>query len=198
MPSLKEVELYLTGLWMLLKQDPGGFRYLDLTDRGAMRSFFAMIFALPAMGLSWYWLMLVYLNNQPEGATVGADYFLRVAMIEAINWILPLVLAGLLAWTIGIGERFSAIVAATNWMTVPFSYLYGVLILLMLLMPSLAGLVVLVWFVLMLVLVFTYMRVMQMICGGQTLTAAALTAVLLVPAIIVNDALQTFLEVAGN
>ncbi|MBP1851321.1 hypothetical protein [Rhizobium halophytocola] len=195
MPTLKEVELYLTGIWLLLKQDPGGFKYLDFTDRGAMRSFFAIVFALPAIGISWYWLMLGHLALLPDGASVGIDFFLRVAMIEAMNWILPLVLAGILAWTLGIGERFSAIVATTNWVTVPFTYLYAVLILLLMLLPAIAGLVAMIWLILMLAMVFVYMRVMQMLCGGQLLTAATMTTVLLIPSILVTELLERFLGI---
>jgi len=59
MPTLKEVEFYLRGLWLLFKQDSSGFSYLDLTDRGAMRSFWAVLWALPAILISFAWWRLL-------------------------------------------------------------------------------------------------------------------------------------------
>ena len=35
MPSFREVKYYLAGLWLLIRMDPRGFSYLDISDRGA-------------------------------------------------------------------------------------------------------------------------------------------------------------------
>ena len=77
MPTLKEVEFYLKGLWLLFKQDPSGFAYLDLTDRGAMRSFWAILWALPAILISFAWWRLLYLQGLPEGTETGGLFFFR-------------------------------------------------------------------------------------------------------------------------
>ena len=83
MPTLKEVEFYLRGLWLLFKQDPSGFSYLDLTDRGAVRSFWAILWALPAILISFAWWRLLYLQGLPEDTGPGAVFFFRLALVEA-------------------------------------------------------------------------------------------------------------------
>lgn len=195
MPGIKEVQLYLTGLWLLLRHDEQGFRYLDLTDRGALRSFWSIVFSAPALAVSWFWLWQNYLQSLPEGSSAGSLYFFRLALIEGLNWIVPLVLAGILAWAIGIGGRYSAVVAVVNWLTLPFSYLYGILILVLLLVPAVAGLVALLWLFLLLALIVVYMRVIQMVCGGHLLTAVAMTMILLVPTMLLSNAMEQFLGI---
>lgn len=195
MPGPREVEHYLAGLWLLLRQDPDGLRYLDLTDRGALRSFWTIVYAAPSVLLSWIWWRMTFLAGMPIGAKAGGLFFFRLALIEAVNWIVPLVLVGFLAWGLGIGSKFAGIVVAANWLALPFSYLYGALILLLLLIPGLAASVVLLWFLLLLTMVIAYVRVLKMICGGHLLTAATITAVLLVPAIVFSSFLERFLGV---
>ncbi|MBO3758830.1 hypothetical protein [Ciceribacter sp. L1K22] len=195
MPGVREVQHYLTGLWLLLWQDPKGFQHLDLSDRGALRSFWSIVYALPAIAISWLWLRRGYLAAMPEGTSADALYFFRLALVEGLNWIVPLVLAGALAWAIGIGSRYSAIVTAVNWLTLPFSYAYAFLILLLMIAPMLSGLVALLWLFLLLALIGVYMRVLQMICDGHLLTAAATTLLLLVPSILLSDIVERFLGV---
>ena len=119
MPTLKEVEFYLRGLWLLFKQDPAGFSYLDLTDRGALRSFWSILWALPAILVSFAWWRLLYLQGLPDGTETGALFFFRLALVEASNWVFPLVLLGILCWLIGVGEKFAAMVVVTNWLARP-------------------------------------------------------------------------------
>jgi len=114
MPTLKEVEFYLKGLWLLFKQDPAGFSYLDLTDRGAIRSFWSILWALPAILISFAWWRLLYLQRLPDGTGIDTVFFFRLALIEACNWLFPLVLLGVLCWMIGIGEKFSSMVVVVN------------------------------------------------------------------------------------
>ena len=35
--------------------DARGFRYLDISDRGIMRSFWAILWCVPPIGISWIW-----------------------------------------------------------------------------------------------------------------------------------------------
>jgi hypothetical protein len=195
MPGIKEVQLYLTGLWLLMRHDQQGFRYLDLTERGALRSFWSVVFSAPAIAISWIWLRQSYLRSMPEGTETGALYFFRLALIEGLNWIVPLVLAGILAWAIGIGARYSAIVATVNWLTLPFSYLYALLILALLLAPGLAGFIALLWLFLLMALISVYMRVIQMVCDRHLLTGAAMTLILLIPTMLLSDVVERFLGV---
>lgn len=195
MPTLKEVEFYLTGLWLLFRQDPQGLAYLDFSDRGALRSFWAAIFALPTTLLTFLWWRGLYLKSMPEGADVGALFFFRLALVEVANWIVPLVLVGLVCWMVGIGARFLSIVVIANWLTLPIAYAYAVVLLIMMLIPGLTGLAVLLSYVLAFGLIMALFRILRMVLGDHVLTIATVTMVLLVPGMILSEALERFLDV---
>ncbi|QLF69229.1 hypothetical protein FE840_006555 [Peteryoungia desertarenae] len=195
MPTLKEVEFYLTGLWLLFKQDPKGFAYLDLSDRGMMRSFFAILWALPAILISFVWWRLLFLQTEPELPGGAGVFFFRLSIIEGLNWMLPLVMVGLLCWIAGLGAKFSSLIVVANWLTLPISYCYGALILIMMLLPGLSGLVALMWLILMLTLIAALFRILRMVLGDHTLTIATTTMVLLVPTMIISEMLERYLGV---
>jgi uncharacterized membrane protein len=95
MPGFKEVEFYLTGLWLLLKGSAKGFGYLDISDRGVRRSFWSIAWSLPAMFVSWlFWYRTLTMGMMGEDQG-GAVFFLRMAMIDMASWFLPLVLIGI-------------------------------------------------------------------------------------------------------
>ncbi|WP_454288392.1 hypothetical protein [Rhizobium arsenicireducens] len=195
MPTLKEVEFYLTGLWLLFTQDPKGVNYLDFSDRGALRSFWAAVFVLPTTLLTFVWWRSIYLQAQPEGAEVGSLFFFRLGLVEIANWIVPLVLVGLLCWMVGIGEKFLSIVVISNWLTLPASYAYGFLLLMMLLVPGLTGLAVILSYGLAVALVMALFRILRMVFGDHVLTIATVTMVLLVPAMILSGVLERYLGI---
>lgn len=195
MPTLKEVEFYLTGLWLLFRQDPKGLSYLDFSDRGAVRSFWAALFALPTTLLTFLWWRGLYLKSMPEGADVGALFFFRLALVEVANWIVPLVLVGLVCWMVGIGARFLSIVVIANWLTLPIAYAYAVVLLIMMLLPALTGLAVLLSYVLAFALITALFRILRMVLGDHVLTIATVTMVLLVPGMILSEVLERFLDV---
>jgi len=195
MPTLKEVEFYLRGLWLLFKQDPAGFSYLDLTDRGALRSFWSILWALPAILVSFAWWRLLYLQGLPDGTETGALFFFRLALVEASNWVFPLVLLGILCWLVGVGEKFAAMVVVTNWLALPVSYSYGLLVLLMMFVPTLAGIVAFLWLLLMITLIAALFRIVRMIVGDQLLMVSTIVMVLLVPSMIIAEVLEQYLGV---
>jgi hypothetical protein len=195
MPSLKEIEFYLLGLWLLFKQDASGFTYLDLSDRGALRSFWAIAWALPAILVSFIWWQRLFLDTLPEGVGTGALFFFRLSLIEAMNWLLPAILVGILCWLVGIGEKFAPLVVVANWLSVPISYSYAFLVLVMMMLPALSGLIALLWFLLMLTLIVVLFRIIRMIIGDHVLTVATVTMVLLVPSTLIAEVLERYLGV---
>lgn len=195
MPSYHEVRLYLNGLWLLIRGDAQGFRLLDISDRGMMRSFWAFVWCLPAASISWLWWRAYLLEGMPAGARVGGLFFVRMAMLEVFNWLVPLILAGILCALLGIGRKFSAVVVSVNWLSVPFAYLYGLLSLRFLLPSSLDALLALVHFALLIAMVVSVSRVMRMICGPQPLMVTGLVLVLIVPGMLLTEALQRFLGI---
>lgn len=195
MPLRNEVALYLRGLWLLFLGDHSGANYLDLTDRGMMRSFWAFVWCLPAMAISWYWWHLSYLAQGPSGIKTGLPFFARLALIEAICWLMPMLLIGVLLIAFSAREKFPALVTVTNWLSVPFSYAYSILILIALFLPSLQGLTSILWLVLMFALVMSFARIVKFFIRDQALLVTAIIMTLLVPGMVVSEALQRFLGV---
>ena len=195
MPGALEVRLYLAALWQLVRGDAAGLRKLDLSDRGLMRSFWAIPWCLPAMAISWIWWRALYLRGMPEDTSVGGMFFFRLGMLELANWLVPLILIGLLAWGLGLGRKYYAMAVAVNWLSVPFAYAYALLSLLLMLTPSLTGLLSLIWLFLMMALVFSVSRILRIICGPHPLMVATLTMVLIVPTMLLSDTLERFLGI---
>lgn len=128
MPGLREVQYYLAGLWLLIRLDPRGFRFLDISERGVNRSFWAIAWCLPPMGISWLWLRQAFLRLMPPNADVGFAFYFRLGLVEVANWFVPLVFAGLLMLAFRMGERFAPVVVSVNWLWVPLSYIDGLLL----------------------------------------------------------------------
>ncbi len=196
MPPFPEVKFYISGLWLLFKGDAQGLKRLDLTDRGMMRSFWAFVWCLPAMFVYWTGMRYAFLSANPEGTKAGLAFYLRLFLIEAINWILPLTLFGILCLLLKTERKFVSIVVATNWLSVPVSYAYAAMTLLLFLIPFAAGLIALVQLGLLIATIFAISRFVRQICGPEPLVVATTMLVLLVPGLIVADLLQSYLGVS--
>jgi hypothetical protein len=196
MPSFLEVKLYVAGLWLLVKGDPQGLRQLDLSDRGMMRSFWAFVWCLPAMFIYWMGIRYAFLATGPKGARAGAPFFLRLFLIEAVNWVLPLVFVGALCLLLKSERKFPAIVVMTNWLSLPVSYCYAALTVLLFLLPGAASIIAMLQLALLMATIFAISRVLRLICGPQPLVVSTMLLVLLVPGLIISDLLQSYLGVS--
>lgn len=183
----------MNGLWLLFQRDPAGFRYLDISERGMLRSFWALAWAAPSIALSWIWWRITYV--QGGGPLPAGLFFFRLGLVEVANWVAPLVLAGLLCLALDFGGKFSAVVVVTNWVAVPASYAYGLLIAFMILTPGLAGFIALIWLMLMIMLVVVLFRILWTVCGDHLLMVTTLTMVLLVPGMLLSEVLERYLSV---
>ena len=125
----------------------------------------------------------------------GMLFYFRLGLVEAANWFVPLVLAGLLLLAFHKGERFSALIVSVNWLGVPLAYINGLLLALVFFLPGLVGLVSLLLLAFMLAQVFVLARILRMICHGHPLMVGAMTLVLLVPSMILSEYLQHFLGI---
>lgn len=193
MPRLDEVLHYLTGIFLLLRQKQEGFGWLDLTLRGLGRSFWAFAWCLPAFTVIWASWRLYYLGSMPEGTPAGVNFFVRLLVIDVVGWLLPLVLLAALARPLGYGKYLATVVTASNWVAVLFSYAAAVPFALTLVSPAsapFAGLLLYAVFGASVVLQF---RLVWMCVGKQTLLAAAMTAIFVLPPMIVGQELQRIL-----
>ena len=195
MPTFKEVQYYLAGLWLLIRNDPRGFGYMDISDRGVLRSFWAILWCVPPMGIFWMAWERAYLMAMPPESSVGIAFFLRLGLVEIAGWVVPPVLAGFLLLIFKIGDRFAPIVVTINWLGVPFAYLNALLIALLVYIPDASAISTMLWYASMSVSIFALARILRMICGANPLFVAALTLTLLIPPMLLSEFLQRFLGV---
>ena len=113
MPSVEDIQQYMTGAWRLMLGKPDGMRLLDISVDGFWNSFFAIIVALPALAASW----IAVANDITELADMGSrlSIVLRFAVVDIGAWVLPLGALALVARPAGIADRLVHYVVATNW-----------------------------------------------------------------------------------
>ena len=192
MPALEEVLYYLNGIWLLIRKKQEGFNWLDLSWRGLKRSFWAFAWCLPALAVIWASWRLYYIGNMPQGTTAGAEFVLKMLVIDIIGWLFPLVLIAALSGPLGYARHHVAIVTASNWIAVPFAYATAIPFAVTLVAPSagvFGGLLLYAVFGASIVLQY---RLMWMCTGRQGLLAAAITALFVLPPLLVGQSLQKF------
>lgn len=191
MPGLEEVQRYLTGIWLLVRGKQEGFSWLDLSADGVLRSFWAIVWCLPAMAVTWASWRLFYLSNMPAGTSTGPAFFLKLIMVDLIGWMLPLVLIALIAKPLGFPRALGPIITTTNWLSLPLSYAVAVPAALRLVLPGADGATSLLWLVLFFLAIAALFRLMRIITGEQQLLAAALTSIFILPPFVVGQQLQS-------
>lgn len=112
MPSGETIQQHMTGAWRLMTGRRDGLELLDLSADGFWNSFFAIVVAVPALGLGW-----VALANELGGGAFGSrlSIFLRLAFVDFLAWVIPIVVLALAARPLGIVQRFVPYVVASNW-----------------------------------------------------------------------------------
>jgi hypothetical protein len=193
LPSYHEVRHYIGGIWLLIRGDMQGFHLLDISDRGMLRSFWAALWCLPAMFVIWNWIRLSFLVMSPPGTKAGLPFFMRLALVEAINWIVPLVLIAAICLFLDFGRKFPVIVVTMNWLSVPLAYANAALALGALFLPAAANIFVILQMVLLFVSATVTSRILRLICGSQPLIITTMVMVLFVPGFLLAEALQEYL-----
>ncbi len=196
MPGLEEVRTYMRGLWMLVKSDPEGGRFLDLTARGSLRSFWAILWCLPPMILSWLWIRAGYVAAMPPGTEAGGLFMFRLALSEAVGWMVPVLFTGLVLVIAGRGECFNPLVSVLNWLSVPVSYANGFLLILAFLLPQAPGIIAFFWLLTLTSLVAALDRLFRMICGPSAALSVALILGQIVPVLFLTDWVDRYLGIA--
>jgi hypothetical protein len=128
----------------------------------------------------------------PTGTTVGFGFVFKLLVVDLASWLLPLVLVFVLARPLGFAAAVVPIVVTTNWLSVPLSYAMAVPAAIRLVIPGSEGLTSLIWLVLLFVSIGILFRLLRIITGNQTLLATALTALFLLPSMMMGELLQQF------
>ncbi|MBW0366018.1 hypothetical protein [Ensifer adhaerens] len=192
MPLLDEVLAYIRGLWLLAQGNEEGFRWLDFSESGVWRSFTSMLWCLPAIAVTWASWRLYYLSVMPDGTTIGIGFIFKLLVVDLVSWLLPLVLIAMLSRPLGFAGAVVPIVVTTNWLSVPLSYAMAVPAAIRVVIPGSQGLTSFIWLTLLVISVAVLFRLLRMVTGNQTLLASALTALFLLPSMMIGDLLQRF------
>jgi len=106
----------------LLRGDTAAFSDMDISADGFWRSFEAIPAALPALIFAW---VAEARQIRAEGAydSVGS-LVMRMALLELVFWILPIVILAVVLRQMKLGHRFSHLVIARNWLAVLTSYVF--------------------------------------------------------------------------
>ncbi|KSV77687.1 hypothetical protein [Ensifer sp. ENS08] len=192
MPLLDEVLAYIRGLWLLAQGNEEGFRWLDFSESGLWRSFTSMLWCLPAIAVTWASWRLYYLSVMPDGTTIGIGFIFKLLVVDLVSWLLPLVLIAILSRPLGFAGAVVPIVVTTNWLSVPLSYAMAVPAAIRVVIPGSQGLTSFIWLTLLVISVAVLFRLLRIVTGNQTLLASALTALFLLPSMMIGDLLQRF------
>lgn len=131
MPSGEEIQRYLTGVWRMMLGRPDGLKLLDLSADGFWNSFFAMVVAIPPLGVAW----VAFANDI---SALGGDFgnrvsiVLRLAALDFSTWVVPLAVLAAVARPAGLADRFVHLVVSSNWASALLAWI--------MLPPSLLGL----------------------------------------------------------
>ncbi|WP_052699954.1 hypothetical protein [Martelella endophytica] len=185
MPSPGEVLFYLRGLWLLFRGDAGHARYLDFTERGFRRSFWAFAYSLPMMVISEL-LTLSRLSRVP--VEIDATVIFRSALIQGLSWMAPLVVIGVVCLVSGLPRAFLKVVVATNWLSLPINLIAVIAIFLAATgLEPLASLVLILLQVVVLAAFLFEIRIVYMLMGERALPTAAAVIASAMTALIITD-----------
>lgn len=185
----------MQGLWLLLTGKAEGFQYLDMTERGFWRSWWSILFCLPPTLLSWASFRLYYLTQVPQGTAAGPAFFAKLAVVEAANWLIPLLVVLVLARIAGFGRLALPLIIAFNWLSVPLQWAYVPVSLIQIWAPAETSAALLYLFTLGTYVFITY-RIAVSILGGQKFPAFVLVMVVFSVPLMVQSQLLTALGLA--
>lgn len=137
MPSFEEIQYYFSAVWRTMTGHPEALNNLNTDANGFWRSFYTILISLPPMLIGWVEIA-ARLTDGDETA-LRLINTVKLATIDMIVWLLPLLIIGFLSRSLGLERRFSTYVVATNWATALFAWIYAPLSFLNLLLPDLSS-----------------------------------------------------------
>lgn len=121
MPSADDIQTYLAGVWKLMNGHSEGLRQLDLSIDGFWNSFFAILVALPALGVGW----VSFANELAGGDPFAYRLWIlaKLAVVDMVSWVGPIIVFAAVAKPVGLVDRFVPYVVASNWASAAFAWL---------------------------------------------------------------------------
>ncbi|MGB6117967.1 MAG: transporter [Mesorhizobium sp.] len=114
MPSAEQIQIYVAAAWQLILGRRAAIKQFDLSADGFWNSFYAMIVVLPMMLVTWVTIANGFGDMAGEfGGRLSI--VLRLAFIDLLAWVVPIVVLAFSARALGIADRFVPYVVASNW-----------------------------------------------------------------------------------
>lgn len=197
MPGLEEVEHYLHGVILLACNRKDGFLWLDISADGFWRSFWAIVYAAPALAVSWASYRTLYLQSAAnDQETAGIGFIASLALIDVVSWIAPLVVVGFAARPLAIERHFARFVVATNWLGALTAYALAVPSLLRLVVSDTSIVITLASLAVFIATILLLYRVIRLCFDGDGMNAAIVTIGMVIFSIMLTGLLQQALGVA--
>ncbi|MBL0370427.1 hypothetical protein JJB09_00150 [Rhizobium sp. KVB221] len=193
MPGLDELFRYFRGLWLLGMGKPEGFAWLDLTERGFWRSWWAVGFCLPPMLLSWAGFRLYYLAMMPEGTSLGAFFFAKLLAVEIGNWVVPYIALAVVMSLAGLRAVIPVVMIALNWLSVLLQWAMVPVSLVQVFSPLNIDAQLSIGLPLLMMSGAAYFLIMRQFMGGKSLPAAASLLTMMVSSFWASSTLQSTL-----
>ncbi|WP_319517295.1 hypothetical protein [uncultured Martelella sp.] len=185
MPTPGEILFYMRGLWLLIKANPAHTRYLDFTERGLARSFWALAYSFPFMVAS----ELVSLSRlMPQTVTVSAQTIFRSALVQGLGWMGPIVVLGVVCMVSGMPRSFLKIVVTTNWISLPINIFAALAIFLIATgLQPLASILLLLFQAVVLAAFLLEIRIVYLLMNDKALPTATAIIASAITALLITD-----------
>jgi hypothetical protein len=192
MPSQEAIQRSIAGAWAVMLGRKEGMAQLDLSADGFWDSFWAIPLALPPLMLAWA-MSAGAMTEIPGAEDAKLSVILRLALVDFANWILPLILLGVVARRLGISKRFAPYVVASNWGTLIVVWMGLPVILMSLLSPDSSDFATLLGFVLFMASLLFSWRITRAALNTEVGTTIAVFVGMAVASILVVILLQPML-----
>lgn len=193
MPWFDEIGYYLYGIRLLLEGRLDGLKWLDFSDRGFWRSWWALVFCLPPMLLSWAAFRITYLSTMPAGASTGPTFILGLAVVDISSWILCYLALAVVMTIVGYADVIRPMIIALNWLSIPLQWLGVVVSLMQVFVPLETELYVPISLGLLLISAVAYFLVIRQIAERKSAPALAFLLTLVVASLWVTNVIGEML-----
>lgn len=194
MPSYDEIQASLSASWRLMQGKAEAVRNLDLSADGFWNSFFAMVVALPALFVMW----TDEANELAPGAANLAQRIslvLRLAVVEGVAWVLPIVALAYVLHLMGRRDRVVPFIVANNWgqalivwIILPAVVIHGYF-------PAVADVLAVVLLFLFLASLVLFWRLNNAVLGMGAPFPTAAVAVMVIASLMIDYALRLVLAI---
>ncbi len=121
MPGREEIARALFGAFLLVRRDPRGMGFFNITIEGSWRSFFAAVLVAPMFAI------IMALHRPEHAEATVAWQFLTHTIRYAIDWAAYPVIVAVIARLINLSHLYVGYIVAYNWAKVLINALFLVL-----------------------------------------------------------------------